>query len=198
MRIEANYILSAIADMVLLTDETLVGRIKELAPEGVNHIVEAAFAANIKTDVEVLAQGGSISSAPRHGAMQFDVVTGIFMTGVSHWCDPLGFGAIGDSALAETDERVLKIFIRLFFVILKVKGYSNEVIADILSVAMLKEAQDRIEKSTGIKRSISQIRAFLQRIKIKRRKVGQIPSKANLKAQKRFKEEKTVQCSRCP
>lgn len=134
--------------------------------------------------------------------------------------------------------RFWKIFIRLFFVILKVKGYSNEVIADILSVsrktvfvwqrtlreggldalatlhykgqpsklnaygeqlaleldkapvAMLKEAQDRIEKSTGIKRSISQISAFLQRIKIKRRKVGQIPSKANLKAQKRFKEEK--------
>ena len=108
-----------------------------------------------------------------------------------------------------------KIFLRLLFVILKVKGYSNAVIADILSVsrkttfvwqstlledgldalatlhykgqpsklnvygeqlaleldktpvAMLKEAQDRIEKSTGIKRSLSQIRAFLQRIKIK-------------------------------
>jgi transposase len=57
-------------------------------------------------------------------------------------------------------------------------------------VAILKEAQGRIEKSTGIKRSISQIRAFLQQITIKRRKVGQIPSKANLKAQKRFKEEK--------
>ena len=131
-----------------------------------------------------------------------------------------------------------KIFLRLIFVILKDKGYSNEAIADILSiskktvfvwqrtlreeglealvtlhykgqpsklnaygeqlaleldanpVATLKEARTRIEKSTGIRRSLSQVRAFLQRIKIKRRKVGQIPDKANLPAQARFKEEK--------
>jgi NADPH2:quinone reductase len=50
------------ADEVLLADETLGGRIKELAPEGVDHIVEVAFGANIKTDVEVLAQGGSIAA----------------------------------------------------------------------------------------------------------------------------------------
>lgn len=49
------------ADEVLLADEKLVERIKELAPDGVNHIVEVAFAANIKTDAEVLAQGGSIA-----------------------------------------------------------------------------------------------------------------------------------------
>ena len=30
--------------------------------DGVHHIVEVAFAANIKTDVEVLAQGGSIAT----------------------------------------------------------------------------------------------------------------------------------------
>ncbi len=131
-----------------------------------------------------------------------------------------------------------KIFLRMLFVILKVKGYSNEMIADILSiskktvcvwqrtlrdeglealatlhykgqpsklnaygeqlalelddkpVATLKEARTRIEKATGIARSVSQVRAFLQRIKIKRRKVGQIPDKADLKAQARFKEEK--------
>lgn len=134
--------------------------------------------------------------------------------------------------------RFWKIFVRMFFVILKVKGYSNDTIADILSVscktvfvwqrelreggldalatlhykgqpsklntcgeqlaveldnapvATLKEAQERIEKITGIKRSLPQIRAFLQRIKIKRRKVGQIPGKADLKAQLSFKEEK--------
>lgn len=50
------------ADEVFLIDEKLVGRIKELAPDGVDHIVEVAFAANIKTDVEVLAQGGSIAT----------------------------------------------------------------------------------------------------------------------------------------
>lgn len=49
------------ADEVLLVDEKLVERIRELAPDGVDHIVEVAFAANIKMDVEVLAQGGSIA-----------------------------------------------------------------------------------------------------------------------------------------
>jgi transposase len=133
--------------------------------------------------------------------------------------------------------RFWKIFQRLLFVMLKVKGYSNDMIADILSVSIttifnwqhlfreaglealttlhykgqasalnaygtqlgleldknpvgsLKEAQARIEKATGFKRSITQIRAFLQRHKLKRRKVGQIPSKANLEAQERFKNE---------
>jgi NADPH2:quinone reductase len=33
-----------------------------LAADGVHHIVEVAFGANIKTDTEVLAQGGSIST----------------------------------------------------------------------------------------------------------------------------------------
>lgn len=50
------------ADEVLLTDERLVDRIKSIAPGGVHHIVEVAFAANINTDIEVLVQGGSIST----------------------------------------------------------------------------------------------------------------------------------------
>lgn len=50
------------ADMVLLADENLVKRIHEFTPEGVHHIIEVAFGANIKTDVEVLAQGGSIAT----------------------------------------------------------------------------------------------------------------------------------------
>ncbi len=52
----------ASADEVLLTDETFAGRIKLLADEGVDHVFEVAFGANIKTDVEVLAQGGSIAT----------------------------------------------------------------------------------------------------------------------------------------
>jgi NADPH2:quinone reductase len=40
----------------------LTQRIRALAPDGVHHIVEVAFGANIKTDTEVLAQGGSIST----------------------------------------------------------------------------------------------------------------------------------------
>jgi NADPH2:quinone reductase len=50
------------ADEVLLTGEKLVERIQALAPDGVHHIVEVAFAANLKTDVQVLAQGGSIAT----------------------------------------------------------------------------------------------------------------------------------------
>ena len=50
------------ADEVLLTGEKLIERIRALAPDGVNHIVEVAFGANIKTDTEVLAQGGSIAT----------------------------------------------------------------------------------------------------------------------------------------
>lgn len=50
------------SDEVLLTGENLVKRIRALAPAGVHHIVEVAFGANIKTDTEVLALGGSIAT----------------------------------------------------------------------------------------------------------------------------------------
>jgi NADPH2:quinone reductase len=47
---------------VLLTGENIVERIRASAPDGVHHVVEVAFGANIKTDTEVLAQGGSIAT----------------------------------------------------------------------------------------------------------------------------------------
>lgn len=50
------------ADVTLLTGEGLTARIRELAADGVHHIVEVAFGANIETDVAVLAQGGSIAT----------------------------------------------------------------------------------------------------------------------------------------
>jgi NADPH2:quinone reductase len=50
------------ADEVLLTTGNLAERVRALAPDGVNHIVEVAFGANIKTDTELLAQGGSIAT----------------------------------------------------------------------------------------------------------------------------------------
>jgi len=59
---DKEIVLHAGADEVLLTDEGLVERIQGLARTGVDHIVEVAFAANIKTDIEVLAQGGSIAT----------------------------------------------------------------------------------------------------------------------------------------
>lgn len=51
------------------------------------------------------------------------------------------------------------------------------------------EAADRIEQLTGIRRSPTQVRAFLKRLGLKRRKVGQIPAKADPEKQQRFLEE---------
>lgn len=50
------------SDEVFLTDASLATRIRRVAPHGVDHIVEVAFGADIKTDIEVLAQGGSIAT----------------------------------------------------------------------------------------------------------------------------------------
>ena len=57
------------ADEVLLTGGNLVEQLRALAPDGVNHIVEVAFGANIKTDTEVLAQGGSIATYATNAPM---------------------------------------------------------------------------------------------------------------------------------
>ena len=54
--------LRAGADEVLLTSGNWAERIRALAPDGVHHVVEVAFGANIKSDTEVLAQGGSIAT----------------------------------------------------------------------------------------------------------------------------------------
>jgi NADPH:quinone reductase len=50
------------ADEVFLTGASLAERIRRVVPEGVDHIVEVAFGANIKADIEVLSQGGSIAT----------------------------------------------------------------------------------------------------------------------------------------
>jgi len=54
---------------VALNDQTLAERMKILAPDGVDHIVEVAFGANVDADVEMLKMGGSI------GAYATDIAT---------------------------------------------------------------------------------------------------------------------------
>ena len=54
--------------------------------------------------------------------------------------------------------------------------------------ATIKEAMDRIEKLTGLKRSDVQTGKFLKRIGFKRRKVGMVPAKADVKEQEDFKK----------
>jgi NADPH2:quinone reductase len=53
---------SAGADEALVSDGELTSRLRALAPDGIDHIVEVAFGANIGSDVELLKLGGSIAS----------------------------------------------------------------------------------------------------------------------------------------
>lgn len=54
--------LNAGAHDVVLSDQELAARVRVLAPEGIDHIVEVAFGANIEADVELLKLGGSVAS----------------------------------------------------------------------------------------------------------------------------------------
>lgn len=53
-------------------------------------------------------------------------------------------------------------------------------------VATLAEAADRIESLTGLRRSPTQVGEFLKKLGLKRRKVGQIPAKADPEKQQQF------------
>ena len=54
--------------------------------------------------------------------------------------------------------------------------------------ATIKEALDKIEKLTGLKRSPTPVRNFLNKLGLKRRKVGMVPSKADPDKQETFKK----------
>lgn len=56
--------------------------------------------------------------------------------------------------------------------------------------ATIKEAGSKIEELTGLRRSIPQVCKFLKSIGLNRRKVGMIPSKADLEEQEKFKRNK--------
>lgn len=53
----------------------------------------------------------------------------------------------------------------------------------------INEAVKRIEELTGIRRSPTQVREFLKRLGLKRRKVGQVPAKADPEKQQAFLED---------
>lgn len=55
--------------------------------------------------------------------------------------------------------------------------------------ASIKESMAKIEELTGIKRGETQIRVFLKKIGLKYRKVGMLPSKADVDEQERFKKK---------
>ena len=57
------------AHEVVISGEGLEARLRALAPRGIDHVIEVAFAANLETDLAVLRNGGSIATyatnAPR-------------------------------------------------------------------------------------------------------------------------------------
>ena len=53
----------------------------------------------------------------------------------------------------------------------------------------VKEARQRIKKLTGVKRSLTRVRAFLHRMGMKVRATGQIPAKADAAQQKQFYDQ---------
>ena len=50
------------AHEVVLSDQELIARVRSLAADGIDHIVEVAFGANIENDIELLKMGGSIAT----------------------------------------------------------------------------------------------------------------------------------------
>ena len=50
------------ADEVILSGPEMAGRVRGIAPEGIDHIVEVAFGANVEADMAVLKTGGSIAT----------------------------------------------------------------------------------------------------------------------------------------
>jgi NADPH:quinone reductase len=53
---------------VFRNDKDLEGKIKKIAPKGVDHIIEVAFGANIERDVGLLKMGGSIATYATNAA----------------------------------------------------------------------------------------------------------------------------------
>jgi NADPH:quinone reductase len=58
--------INAGAHGVVRSDEKLTANVKAVASNGVDHIVEVAFGANIKADLELLNMGGSIATYATH------------------------------------------------------------------------------------------------------------------------------------
>jgi len=56
------------AHEVIVSDHELIPHLKTLVPEGFDHIIEVAFAANVEADLELLKIGGSIATYAANSA----------------------------------------------------------------------------------------------------------------------------------
>jgi len=59
---EEETAIAAGAHEVLRNDNEFQARVTEIAPNGIDHIVEVAFGANIEADIELLNMGGSVAT----------------------------------------------------------------------------------------------------------------------------------------
>jgi NADPH2:quinone reductase len=50
------------AHEAVFSDRDLIARVRSVAPDGIDHIVEVAFGANIENDIELLKLGGSVAT----------------------------------------------------------------------------------------------------------------------------------------
>ena len=73
----------------------------------------------------------------------------------------------------------------------KLHDFSEEIIASIEQdpVGSLKEARARIAEITGIELCLTQVKEYLDKVGIKRRKVKQIPDKLDIEAQEEYKNQ---------
>jgi NADPH2:quinone reductase len=56
------------AHEVIPNDAELAARVKAIAPDGIDHVVEVAFGANIERDVDLLKMGGSVAAYATNAA----------------------------------------------------------------------------------------------------------------------------------
>jgi len=73
----------------------------------------------------------------------------------------------------------------------KLHDFKEEIVESIEQnpVGSLKEAKARIAEITGIELSLNQIKEYLDKVGIKRRKVKQIPDKLDIEAQEEYKKQ---------
>lgn len=123
------------ADEVLVAGEALAECVREVAPDGVDHIVEVSFAANITVDCDLLAPGGSLAA----------YASGEAAPRIPFW--PLAFNNIALHFLGSDDFplRAKVAAARDLNAALKA-GWEGFEIAERVPLAAIAEAHERVER----------------------------------------------------
>lgn len=125
------------ADEVLTAGPELVEEIRNIAPDGVDHVVEPAFAANVAEDAEVLAPGGSIATyASDDAAPRVPYWRLVFKNVSLHFLGSDDFPLHAKIAAARDLNAALKA------------GWQGFEIAARIPLVDIAEAHERVEKST--------------------------------------------------